>query len=610
MSLTLRTLTFQRHSGRGVLSLWALCSLILAVVIVRPTSADAGVLPELKFSTYFGGSGTEYGQDIAVDKAGNIYVAGTTSSGDFPTTTSIDAPDPASHYPTLFVSKFDPTGATLLYSTVIGTGYAQGIAVDDDGYAYVVGGGTHLPTVNAIQTIYGGGNEDAFIVKLNPTGTALEFSTYLGGSAEDMAIGVALDAAQNVYVVGATNSVNFPTENAYDGSYGGGIYRDLFIARLDASGSALGYSTYYGGNMQDVGLDMVSDNDGNVYITGYTLSNNFPVVNAYQPVPPASCSSPSGCPNAFVLKLNPSGTPGFSTYLGGNGSSEAGMSIAIDSQHSIYVTGYTDSTNFPVLNAYQAALTNTPSAFVTKFNPSGTGLVYSTYLGGTDDGSVGTGIVIDHDGRAAISGVTIATDFPTVKPIQAQRAGTGRSADTFISMFSPDGSNLQFSTYLGGSQSENYYAGSPRATFGRHNTLLVIGLTKSNDFPILNAFQNQRGGTSTNPNNAADDAFITAIALSPQAEPAQAAQRNYFTTDTPTLTWTAVTWAIHYHVQVSSNSAFTGTPDFDGEVSGNLLSITTDALDDGLYYWRVQAQKSDGSYGVWSPVESFTIDAD
>ena len=585
---------FRRPARRSFLILAALCLLILVVTCIQPAFATDSI-PTLQFSTFFGGSDHDYGQDIAVDSAGNIYIAGTTDSTDFPTTSSLDGGSNK-----LFVSKFDPTGTTLLYSIVFGTGSAEGIAVDDDGYAYVVGYGTYLPTVGAIQPAFGGGNGDALIAKINPSGTALVYATYLGGSATDEAFGVALDSARNVYVVGDTGSANFPTQAAYQSLYGGAV--DIFIARLNPEGSALVYSTYYGGLGSEVGNDIAADGSGNVYVTGYTSSNDFPVVNPYQPERAGTCV---GCGDVFAVKLDASGMPFFSTYLGGSSQDNA-FGIAIDSQHAVYITGYTNSADFPTHNAYQPTPPINAPAFITKFSPDGSQLIYSSYLGGTTFNSEGTDIAVDGMGRAAVVGATYATDFPTVKPIQAQRAGTGVIDDPFISVLSPSGRSLEFSTYFGGSGMENFTGRMPHVTFDGDNNLLIVGGTNADDFPILNAFQGQVGGSPAATN--AYDAFIAKIAFLPIAHPADAAAaRNYYTTDTPTLTWTPITWATQYRVQVSKNKLFTGTPDFEGETVANVFSITTDSLDNGLYYWRVQAQRVNGDWGGWSPVESFII---
>ena len=605
MFSTLRTHILQHRTGRGILILWALCSLILVAASIQPVSADTQ--PTLQFSTYLGGNGNEHGENIALDSDGNIYVTGDTASADFPATNPLGATAPG-----IYLTKFDPTATTQLYSIFLGQGSAYGIVVDADGYAYVVGLGRDIPTVSAIQPTLRG-FEDAFIAKINPSGTGLVYSTYLGGDSEDFALSVGLDANRNAYVVGVTMSTNFPTQNPYQATYGGGQW-DVFIARLNAEGSALVYSTYYGGSDWDISTDIAVDSAGNAYITGDTASTNFPVVNPYQATLKTPCVYPpsSPCRDATVVKFNPAGTPVYSTYFGGTGNNDRGNGIAVDSLGSIYITGETTSSNLPTtVNAFQTTSGTSNPSFVTKFSPDGSTLVYSTYLTGTISGSGAESIAVTGNGQALITGITAANDFPTVNPIQATRNGP---SDVFISQLSADGSSLLFSTYFGGSGDEGVEF-SPRLALDLAGSVYITSTTLSDDFPVLNAFQSDPAGpfSPTGPFGIVGppnfDAFVTKIGFQfvPHAEPAQAAARNYYTTPTPTLTWTPITWAMGYRVQVSKDKLFTGTPDFEGETAANVLSIPTDALDNGLYYWRVQAQKANDDWGGWSPVESFII---
>jgi hypothetical protein len=595
-----------RFVPRRILMLSALCLLILFAMSLYPASAD--LIPTLQFSTYLGGTNGEFGEAIALDKDGNIYVTGTTASADFPATNALGVDGPG-----IYVTKFDPTASTQLFSVFLGQGKSFDIAVDADGYVYVTGQADSFPTVQAIQPAQAG-MEDAFIAKINPTGTALVYATYLGGAGNDFALGLALDAARNVYVVGVTDSTNFPTYNAYQSTFGGGQW-DFFVARLNASGSALVYSTYYGGDDYDISMDIAVDSAGNAYITGETGSNNFPVVNAFQPAHANWCAHPPNtraCTDAYLAKLSPAGMPIFSTYLGGNGNYERGNAITVDQLGSAYVAGNTDSIDFPITaNAFQTNPGGNSPAFVAKFDPDGSGLLYSTYLGGTTDGSLVLDIELDADHNIVVGGATWATDFPTVNPIQATKGGAVGEPDAFVSRLSADGMNLEFSTYFGGRYAE-YVEFSPHIALDSAGSVYMTGSTYSDDFPVLEAFQPEPGAPMTGFSNA--DAFLIKIGFRfvPHAEPGQAATHNYFTTDTPTLTWTPVTWATHYHVQVSKDKFFKGTPDFEGVTAGSEPFMTTDSdpLDDGLYYWRVQTQKADGSYGGWSPVESFTVDAD
>jgi hypothetical protein len=373
--------------------------------------------PVLFYSTYLGGSGDDFGYGIAVDAVGNAYVTGTTTSTNFPTTAGAFQTASGGRADA-FVTKLNPTGsAPLVYSTYLGgsgdDGGRGGIAVDALGNAYVTGftNSTNFPTtVGAFQTTYGGGFGDAFVTKLNPTGAALVYSTYLGGSDDDEGLGIAVDALGNAYVTGVTFSTNFPTTaGAFQTASGGSV--DAFVTKLNPTGSApLVYSTYLGGSGLDEGLGIAVDALGNAYVTGDTTSTNFPTtVGAFQ------TTYGGGFRDAFVTKLNPTGSAPlvYSTYLGGSGG-DIGWGVAVDAAGNAYVTGNTTSTNFPTTaGAFQTASGGSVDAFVTKLNPTGSApLVYSTYLGGSgDDG--GRRIAVDALGNAYVTGFTTSTNFPT-----------------------------------------------------------------------------------------------------------------------------------------------------------------------------------------------------
>ena len=318
----------------------------------------------------------------------------------------------------------------LSYSTYLGGSdmdYANGIAVDPSGNAYVTGytASTDFPLVNPAQSSPGGGTcsdgvdtipcFDAFVTKLNPTGTALVYSTYLGGSNEDYGTGIALDASGNAYVTGYTNSTDFPVQNALQSENAGGY--DAFVAELSADGASLIYSTYWGGSSDDIGTGVAVDSSGNAYISGYTASPDFPVTpGALQ------ANYGGGDHNGFVVKFNSGGAElGYSTFLGGSADDYA-YGVAVDSAGDAYVTGATNSTNFPTVNAFQpnyagglcAVAPNTfpcYDAFVAKLNPAGSALIYSTYLGGTGS-DYGYAIALDGSSNAYVTGYTTSTNFP------------------------------------------------------------------------------------------------------------------------------------------------------------------------------------------------------
>jgi acetyltransferase-like isoleucine patch superfamily enzyme len=392
----------------------------------------------LIYSTYLGGSGDEFygGTGITVDALGNAYVSGNTNSTNFPTTTgafqtafgggSVGLGDYDA-----FVTKLNPTGSALIYSTYLGGSDQEagfGIALDTLGNAYVTGqAGSSFPTTSgAFQTIYGGGTVDCFVTKLNPSGTALVYSTYLGGSGHDGCRGIAVDALGNAYVSGAENSTNFPTTSgAFQTVYGGGV-ADTFVTKLNSTGTGLIYSTYLGGGGNEAGLAIALDALGNAYVTGTTDSATFPVtLGAFQTV------YGGGPFQAYVTKLNPSGSALiYSTYLGGSDYS-SGNRIALDALGNAYVAGHTGATNFPTTSgAFQTVYGGgTADGFVTKLNSTGTALVYSTYLGGNIE-DVAAAIAVDVLGNVYVTGQA-GSNFPTTLGA-FQTAFAGGCCDAFV----------------------------------------------------------------------------------------------------------------------------------------------------------------------------------
>jgi hypothetical protein len=380
----------------------------------------------LLYSTYLGGDGTDSGWSIAADSSGIVYITGLTGSSDFPTLNQYQTNQLQDD---VFVTKIDTTqsgSSSLLYSTYLGgnsydRGY--GIAIDSSGNAYVSGttNSTDFPTLNQYQTDQS--YSDIFVTKLDTTqsgSSCLVYSTYLGGSYYDFGNEIALDSSGYVYVIGETWSSNFPLLNQYQGYQG---MTDVVISKLDtgqSGSSSLLYSTYLGGSSDDYGRDIAADSSGNAYVTGSTTSTNFPLLNQYQSNPGNSYE------DAFVTKIDTtqSGSSSliYSTYLSGD-ANDRGNSIAVDNSGNAYVTGYTYSTNFPILNQFQSDPgDSTSDAFVTKLNTTQSGsssLVYSTYLGGSDQDE-GYGIAIN-DIFVYVCGYTLSTNFPTARPYQTDQ---------------------------------------------------------------------------------------------------------------------------------------------------------------------------------------------
>ncbi|MBF0457876.1 MAG: SBBP repeat-containing protein [Nitrospirae bacterium] len=444
--------------------------------------------PTLAYSTYLGGSNGTYGDmgnSIAVDSSGNAYIAGITYSTDFPATTGAyqtawKGTDKA------FITKLNSTGTALVYSTLLGGSNADsgaGIAVDSSGNAYVTGStlSADFPTTNGAYQTSLKGNYNVFITKLNATGTALVYSTLLGGSTGDSGNAIAIDSSGSAYVTGSATSSDFPTTTgAFQTAV---LYYDVFITKLNTTGTALVYSTLLGGRDRDFSYSIAVDSSGNAYVTGLTWSTDFPVTTgAFQTTLKGSKSS------GYVTKLNSGGTAlVYSTFLGGSNGGY-GRSIAVDPSGYAYVAGTAFSTtDFPVTTgAFQTTIKGFSNAYVTKLNVGGTALVYSTLLGGTGEDE-GIGIAIDSTGNAYVTGYTTSSDFPTTTgAFQTTLKG---ASNAYITKLNAGGTALVYSTLLGGSNSSHGDTGNGIALDSSGNAY-VAGYTNSTDFPVTTgAFQ-------------------------------------------------------------------------------------------------------------------------
>jgi hypothetical protein len=395
----------------------------------------------LIYSTYLGGDTWESGNAIAVDSSGSAYVVGTTQSTDFPIVT----PVPPSPQPTYTPGAF----------------------------------------------------ENAFVAKFNLAGNALVYSTYLGGSIDDLALGIAVDASNNAYVTGETFSPDFPVfpnPGAYQTSLKPNAVSNCFVTKLNANGT-MGYSTYLGG---DVTIDGFGSSDspkagiavdaaGNAYIAGDTDSVDFPVLGAFQ-------ATNNGAINAFVTKLNPTGTAlVYSTYLGGSAFDTA-WGIAVDNSNFAYVAGETNSVDFPKTNL--SSLSGPSDAFVTKLNTNGSALVYSFFLGGSGSDAATGGIAINKTtGEAYVAGYTDSPNFPTVTPFQATLQGF---TNAFVTKFNAAGATV-YSTYLGGNGTDMAWY----VAVDGQGQAVVTGETDSTTFPMNRPVQATLNGII--------DAFVTKL---------------------------------------------------------------------------------------------------
>ena len=487
--------------------------------------------PVLIYSTYLGGSGFDQGYAIAVDSFGNAYVTGKTAAIDFPTTpgafqTNYGGGD-------AFITKLNAAGTALVYSTYLNGASGNGIAVDSEGNAYVTGeaGTINFPTTaGAFQTSPMG--FDTFVTKLNAAGSALVYSARFGGNFDDFGRGIALDSTGNAYITGWTvcraTVCTFPTVNAFQPNYAGGN-NDAFVSKINAQGSMLVYSTYLGGGSvlnatDDWGEAIAVDTAGNAYVTGYTYSPDFPTTGG------AFDNSRAGL-DAFVTKFTPSGTSlVYSTFLGGTGR-EQGQGIDVDSNGNAYITGLTESFDNPFTSAYEGfpvtpgafQIRGSFDAFVTKLNAQGSGLIYSTYLGGSAGVERGWAIAVDGAGSAYITGDTASTNFPIANSFQSTYGG-GLS-DAFVTKMNSTGSGLVYSTFLGGALTDE---GRGIALNGVGDAY-ATGDTSSSNFPTANPLQVNNGGGLEHH----DDAFVVKIGT---VNPAPLPTPTPSATPTPTPT--------------------------------------------------------------------------
>lgn len=516
--------------------------------------------PRFVYSTYF----SAYAFAIATDGQGNAYIAGSATTA-LPLEAPLQGTDLENGlFYTAFISKLNPAGTGLVYSTYLGgsgngrsgnLGFcgqggengpafdnggdgATALAVDAAGNAYIAGftSSSDFPTVAPLQAANNAAvnhGSNAFVAKLNSAGDALVYSTYLGGSGVpgalttgDSAAAIAVDQTGSAYVAGITTSADFPTVAPFQaGNLESSARPTGFVAKLSSTGSALVYSSYLGGSGGSDGSDIgdcanaiAVDTDGNAYVAGQTSSTDFLVAAAFQPVNRAAATGGTG----FLSKLNTAGSAlTYSTYLGGSGSDSA-LAVAVDTLGDAYVAGYTSSTDFPVANALQPASATAPGAdtgFVTKFNPAGSGLIYSTYLGGSNrDGA--SALAVDATGNAYVAGYTYSDDFPVATAVQSSNNAASRGGNNaFVAVLDSAGSELTFSTYLGGSGIAVYpscpagvspcppsYIGDSAVAIAvdAAGDIYVTGLAYSTDFPTVSAFQTQPAAT-----------FVTKISPAP-----------------------------------------------------------------------------------------------
>lgn len=479
--------------------------------LLAPGVTSTGT-PDLRYSTYLGGSGTDQASSIALDSEGNVYIIGRTYSTDLPTTPGAYDISQNGAYD-VFVTKLGPDGGTLLYSTYLGGSsedIGTGIAVDSAGNAYITGHtySTDFPTTPGASDTTLSGQRDAFVAKLNESGNGLVYSTYLGGDSWDYGKCIAIDDSGSAYVGGFTHG-SFPvTAGAAQTVFGG--MGDGFVTKFSPDGGTVLYSTYIGGYSWEAIPGIAVDHAGHAYLATGTPSDDFPTTpGAYDRVCENCSTNYSG--DAAAVKLSADGSQFvYSTLVGGTKapSEEGFLDVAVDSAGNAYFVGLSNETNFPTTpNALQRSLGGGEDVVVVKLNADGSDLLYSTYLGGSGIDR-GYGITIDENGNAYVTGRTTSTNLPTVNPLQAVNAG---GYDAFLAVVNADASALLYSSYLGGSGDENRESNGDGyadiALDPTRRTVHLTGYTASTDFPTTaNAYDRSFNG-------GASDAFVTGLSV-------------------------------------------------------------------------------------------------
>lgn len=468
--------------------------------------------PVVVFATYVGQQRYDAGLRVVSDPSGNVYAAGYTIDFTFrPTPGVLTTPPGAQDAANVLLTKLAPDGRSAIYTTYIGgdsSDHALGLATDSAGNLYIAGStaSRDFPvTSSAYQRLPGNSANvpaawgDCFVTKLNPAGNSLIYSTFIGSTGVEACSALAVDAAGNSYVTGSTTSQSFPrTEGAYQTIFNFGNASppiESFVAKLDASGSRLLYSTFVGGNGKDIASAIAVDSAGNAYVAGATLSTNFPTTaGAFQSV--RRTNNPTRLqPDVFLLKLNPTGSElVYSTLLGGSDVDQTfGMAIGPDG--SAYLCGSTQSSDFPVTaQAYQTAfkgaggtkdrIFDAGDAFAAKFNPTATALEYATFVGGTKDDRA-LNCALDANGNLHLAGHTLSTDFPvTTDAAQRTFGGTEERnypfGDAFYARIGSTGRTLVYSTYFGG-KGEDAAAG---LHLDKEGNAFLTGATNSVDLAV------------------------------------------------------------------------------------------------------------------------------
>jgi hypothetical protein len=552
--------------------------------VERPRVGALRADSAVEYSTLLGGAGFDVANDVAVDAQGSAYVTGQTLSPAFPTSAGADD-TLYNGSGDVFVTKLNPAGTRIEYSTFIGgaeSDSALGIAVDAQGSAYVTGSTTsagYPTTANALDRTQNG-DFDAFVTKLNPAGTDLDYSTFLGSTQDDEGTAIVLDAQRNAYITGDTQSPSFPhPANVLDPTFNGSF--DAFVTKLDAAGSGLVYSTFLGASEEEEGLGIDVDAQGGAYVVGSTDSPTFPTsANAFD-------KDFNGDLDVFVTKLDAAGRSlGYSTFLG-TADSDDGRAIAVDAAGSAYVTGTTDSPAFPTTaGAADTSYNGDDDAFVTKFDPAGA-LDYSTYIGDAAS-DVADGIAVDAHGAAVVAGVTNSPGFPTTQG--AFDTGHNGGDDAFVTKLAPSGTGFAYSTFVGSSSDERAFD----LAFDGQGGLYVTGATTSAGFPTS-------AGAADATANGGLDAFALKLDVTAPDTTITDGPSGQTDSTTPAFSFTSDDAGASFLCRLDGPGAAVGSEQPCGSPA------VVGPLADGAYTFSVRAVDAHGNADDTPAVRSFSV---
>jgi len=560
--------------------------------VERKEDTEPLIIDPLISSTFLGGTDEDVGWSLALDSEDIVYVTGWTRSANFPTT-------PGAYDEThngsvdVFVSSLSSDLSELLYSTFLSgsdSEWGYSLALDSEGTVYVIGStnSADFPiTLGAYDEAYNGGMRDVFISALSPDLSELVFSTFLGGNGWDIGHSIAIDSEGTVYVTGWTGAANFPTtQEAYDQTHNGS--HDVFVSAFSSDLSELVHSTFVGGSMAEECFSLALDSEGIVYVTGHTRSSNFPITpGAYDE------THNGGMWDGFVSALSSDLSELlYSTFLGGNGQ-DLGHNLHLNSEGTVYVTGNTGSSNFPTTpGAFDETHNFGRDIFVSALSPDLSVLVYSTFLGGTGN-DWGRSLALDSEGTVYVTGYTGSSNFPTTPEAYDETHNGGW--DVIVTALSPDLSELVYSTFLGGSEGD----WGQSITLNSEGTVYVTGETESDDFPTT-------PGAYDETHNSEADVIIFTIPIEVHPLPNQvvlAYPENSKTIDldeedikvqigwykkAPTVT--------RYHLEIADDSVFTNIVYDNNEITDT--SHVWDGVEENVvFWWRVSARNATG----WGP---------